>query len=36
MMEEKVVDETNQTNYLTHLVFWNGYKNFEYTDILLN
>ena len=24
---------TNQTNYLTQLVFWNGYQNFEYTPI---
>lgn len=24
---------TNQTNYLTYCVFWNGYKNFEYTPI---
>ncbi|MBN1388614.1 MAG: FkbM family methyltransferase [Bacteroidales bacterium] len=24
---------TNQTNYVTHLVFWKGFKQFEYTDI---
>ena len=24
---------TNQTNYLTQLVYWNGYENFEYTRI---
>lgn len=24
---------TNQTNYLTQLVYWNGYENFEYTQI---
>ena len=24
---------TNQTNYVTHLVFWRGYRNFEYTEI---
>ena len=24
---------TNQTSYLTQLLFWNGYKNFEYSDI---
>jgi len=24
---------TNQTNYVTHLVFWKGYRQFEYTDI---
>lgn len=26
---------TNQTNYVTHLIFWNGYLNFEYTDIFV-
>lgn len=25
--------ETNQTSYLTQLLFWDGYKNFEYSDI---
>ncbi|MBP7808087.1 MAG: FkbM family methyltransferase [Bacteroidia bacterium] len=25
--------KTNQTNYLTSCVFWDGYKNFEYTPI---
>ncbi|MCD4650610.1 MAG: FkbM family methyltransferase [Candidatus Cloacimonetes bacterium] len=25
--------KTNQTNYITRLLFWNGYKNFEYTTI---
>lgn len=24
---------TNQTSYLTQLLFWNGYKNFEYSEI---
>lgn len=24
---------TNQTSYLTQLLFWNGYKNFEYSNI---
>lgn len=24
---------TNQTSYLTQLLFWNGYKTFEYSDI---
>jgi FkbM family methyltransferase len=28
--------KTNQTNYLTHLVFWEGYKNFEYTELFLD
>ena len=27
--------KTNQTSYLTQLIFWNGYRNFEYTDIFL-
>jgi len=26
---------TNQTSYLTQLLFWNGYLSFEYTDIFL-
>lgn len=26
---------TNQTNYLTHLIFWKGYQNFEYTSIFV-
>ncbi|SDS70043.1 FkbM family methyltransferase [Winogradskyella sediminis] len=25
--------ETNQTSYLTQLLFWNGYKKFEYSEI---
>jgi FkbM family methyltransferase len=29
----KVLMRTNQTNYLTYCVFWNGYKSFEYTPI---
>lgn len=28
--------KTNQTNYLTQLTFWNGYQNFEYTDIFIS
>ncbi|MFZ4520757.1 MAG: FkbM family methyltransferase [Bacteroidales bacterium] len=28
--------KTNQTNYLTHLVFWEGYTNFEYTGLFLD
>ena len=27
--------KTNQTNYLTHLLFWEGYQNFEYTEIFV-
>lgn len=27
---------TNQTSYLTQLLFWNGYKNFEYSEIFEN
>lgn len=26
---------TNQTNYLTQLVYWNGYESFEYTEIFI-
>ncbi|AUC75486.1 FkbM family methyltransferase [Olleya sp. Bg11-27] len=25
--------ETNQTSYLTQLLYWNGYKDFEYSEI---
>ncbi len=32
----KLIFATNQTNYITHLLFWEGYKNFEYTDIFLS
>ena len=28
--------QTNQTNYLTYLVFWEGYLNFEYTGLFLD
>jgi FkbM family methyltransferase len=27
--------KTNQTNYLTSFIFWEGYQNFEYTDIFI-
>ncbi len=27
--------KTNQTNYLSQLIFWDGYRKFEYTDIFL-
>lgn len=27
---------TNQTSYLTQLVFWNGHENFEYTPIFID
>jgi FkbM family methyltransferase len=27
---------TNQTSYLTQVLFWNGYKNFEYSDVFEN
>ncbi len=27
---------TNQTNYLTQLLYWEGYENFEYTDIFIS
>lgn len=26
---------TNQTCYVTHLLFWNGYKSFEYTEFFV-
>ena len=29
----KIKIATNQTSYLTQLLFWNGYKNFEYSEI---
>lgn len=32
---KKIYLKTNQTSYLTQLVFWNGYQNFEYTGIFL-
>ncbi len=27
--------KTNQTNYLTQLIYWDNYQNFEYTDIFV-
>jgi FkbM family methyltransferase len=33
---KKLKIKTNQTNYLTHLIFWEGYQNFEYTDIFID
>ena len=27
--------KTNQTSYLTQLLYWDGYQNFEYTDIFI-
>jgi FkbM family methyltransferase len=32
---QKLIIKTNQTNYLTQLLYWQGYKNFEYTSIFL-
>jgi len=32
----KLLLHTNQTNYLTQLVFWDGYMNFEYTGIFID
>ena len=29
----KIKMATNQTSYLTQLLFWDGYKNFEYSEI---
>jgi FkbM family methyltransferase len=28
--------KTNQTNYVTQIIYWEGYQNFEYTDIFIN
>ena len=27
--------KTNQTSYITQLLYWDGYQNFEYTDIFI-
>lgn len=32
---KKLFISTNESNFITHLLFWEGYKNFEYTDIFL-
>src|SRR5690606_21217731 len=32
---KSLIFHTNQTNYLTQLLFWNGHLNFEYTPIFL-
>jgi len=32
----KIKISTNQTSYLTQLLFWNGYKKFEYSKIFEN
>lgn len=32
---KKLKIKTNQTNYLTQLLLWEGYLNFEYTDIFI-
>ena len=32
---KKLKIKTNQTNYLTQLIFWKGYHSFEYTDIFI-
>ena len=28
--------KTNQTSYISHLLFWKGYKSFEYTEIFIS
>lgn len=33
---KSIVIHTNQTSYLTQLVFWNGYEDFEYTPIFID
>ncbi|MBX7154948.1 MAG: FkbM family methyltransferase [Candidatus Kapaibacterium sp.] len=30
---QSVLFSTNQTNYTTHLIYWNGLESFEYTNI---
>ena len=32
---KKLKLKTNQTSYLTHLLYWEGYQNFEYTTIFI-
>jgi FkbM family methyltransferase len=32
---KKLKIKTNQTSYITHLLFWEGYENFEYTLLFL-
>jgi FkbM family methyltransferase len=32
---KKLKIQTNQTNYLTQLIYWEGYENFEYTKFFL-
>ncbi len=32
---KKLKIKTNQTNYLTQLIYWEGYQNFEYTKLFL-
>jgi len=32
---QKLIFHTNQTSYLTQLIFWNGFRNFEYSDIFI-
>jgi FkbM family methyltransferase len=32
---KKLKIQTNQTNYLTQLIYWEGYENFEYTKLFL-
>jgi FkbM family methyltransferase len=34
--KKKVKLITNQTSYLTQLVYWNGYENFEYSKLFVN
>jgi len=33
---KKLKIKTNQTNFITQLLYWEGYHNFEYTDIFLS
>jgi FkbM family methyltransferase len=33
---KKIKFKTNQTNFITHLLYWKGYNNFEYSTIFLS
>lgn len=35
IQDQKLKIKTNQTNYITQYIFWNGYQDFEYTGIFL-
>lgn len=33
--EKKMIIKTNQTNYLTQIIYWHGIESFEYTSIFI-